>query len=267
MLAMTSRLREFQEVSHASTSKASPASVEKQEHVDALRRRRKRRRARAQALQQHQDSTSSIDVNDPDLDVWTLEATRIASAVASLGLFLTSIRRAYLDLSSASSSSGGSNAYKGKGTGNKSRGDLDLSKGVLEAWKDVKWLSDRERDEVDWQAKTTLKRCMNRVRQLEQAENSKCYEEDLYFKLALWRGASEILVTSVMLPQTDTQRLFTRFLPYLQIIYLASWAYQLYMAINKLNPKSNCMLTDSKLSSTCRVDWQMWGGYSKSSKN
>lgn len=176
---MTSRLREFQEVSQASTSKASSSasfSVEKQERVDALRRRRKRRLARAQALQQQQDSSSStsssIDVNDPDIDVWTLEATRIAGAVASLGLFLSSIRRAYLDLSSASSSSsasGGSHAYKGKGT---SRGDLDLSKGILEAWKDVKWLSDRERDEVDWQAKTTLKRCMSRIRQLEQAEKS-----------------------------------------------------------------------------------------------
>ncbi|KAK9899938.1 hypothetical protein P389DRAFT_5787 [Cystobasidium minutum MCA 4210] len=177
---MTSRLREFQEVSQASTSKASSSasfSVEKQERVDALRRRRKRRLARAQALQQQQDSSSStsssIDVNDPDIDVWTLEATRIAGAVASLGLFLSSIRRAYLDLSSASSSSsasGGSHAYKGKGT---SRGDLDLSKGILEAWKDVKWLSDRERDEVDWQAKTTLKRCMSRIRQLEQAEKNR----------------------------------------------------------------------------------------------
>jgi syntaxin 18 len=148
--------------------------VEKQEHVDALRRRKKRRLARAQALQQQLDSsTPAVDVNDPDIDVWTLEATRIAASIASLGLFLSSIRRAYLDLSSSgASSSNAGHAYKGKGASDKSRGDLDLSKGVLEAWKDVKWLNDRERDEVDWQAKSTLKKCMNRVRQLEQAENS-----------------------------------------------------------------------------------------------
>lgn len=174
---MASRLREIQEVSQASTSRAGSISQEqRQEHVDALRRRRKRRLARAQA-QRHDSSTSIVDVNDPDIDLWTLEATQIAGAVASLGVFLSSIRRAYLDLTSSSSGGGTSQAYKGK---DKNRGKLDLSKGAFEAWKDVKWLNDRERDEVDWQAKTTLKKCMARIRQLEQAENSMCALDALH---------------------------------------------------------------------------------------
>jgi syntaxin 18 len=173
---MTSRLREFQEASTSaapSSQIGSRGTAQKQEQADALRRKRKRRLARAQALQQQPGSyTPLVDANDPDIDAWTLEATRIASIIASLGIFLSSIRRAYLDLSSSASTSGGNHAYKGKGAGDKNRGNPDLSKGAFEAWKDLKWLNDKERDEVDWQAKTTLKKCMNRVRQLEQAEKS-----------------------------------------------------------------------------------------------
>lgn len=199
---MSSRRREFREVSQASTSKNAATSVEKQEHVDALRRRKKRRLARTLALQQQPDSsTSAVDLNDPDIDVWTLEATRIAGAIASLGLFLTSIRRAYLDLSS-SSAGGSSHAYKGKGASDKNRGSLDLSKGAFEAWKDVKWLNDRERDEVDWQAKTTLKKCMNRVRQLELAENSK-------FIVLCLLVMTEAVLRGVLLFQIDMQRQHT----------------------------------------------------------
>lgn len=181
---MSNRLREFQELSQNISTKAGPSTsstAKKQQHIDALRRLRKRRLACAEVASQHNKNESSssssaatLDINDPDIDVWTLEATRIATSIASLGLFLSSIRKAYLDLSSATGSSS-SWGGKGKGRGDKSRGELDLSKGILEAWKDVKWLSDRERDEVDWQAKTTLKRCMGRIKQLEQAEASELH--------------------------------------------------------------------------------------------
>lgn len=234
---MSSRLREFREVSQASTSRNAGASVEKQEHVDALRRRKKRRLARALALQQQPDSsTSAIDVNDPDIDVWTLEATRIAGTVASLGVFLSSIRRAYLDLSSSASSSGGSHAYKGKGASDKNRGNLDLSKGAFEAWKDVKWLNGRERDEVDWQAKTTLKKCMSRVRQLEQAESSEqsCCKYPLVVTDPVY-FSSKLFKTGML-----RQHMLYRYYP--QITYPVFWAYYRILAVHKLKQKSNYML-------------------------
>ena len=74
-----------------------------------------------------------------------------------MATFLSSIRRAYLDLSSSSSSSA-SRSVK-----------VDPSKG-LGAWEGVRWLSDRERDEVDFGVKIALGRSVDRVRQLEAVE-------------------------------------------------------------------------------------------------
>lgn len=48
---------------------------------------------------------------------------------------------------------------------------LDASKG-LAAWEGVRWLSDRERDEVDFGVQVALKRSVDRVRELEAAERS-----------------------------------------------------------------------------------------------
>lgn len=180
---MPNRTQEFLEVCsqqhassssvHASGSSGKPGNAPVSE---ALRKHRKRKREAAAAGGQQQTTT---DVNDPDVDVWTLEATRVAASLRSLSLFLASIRRAYLDLSSSTSATSSSSYYhqhhgKGKGPagGKGARGELDLSKGLLEAWKDVKWLDDRERDEVDWQAKTQLRRCIERLRELETAEKS-----------------------------------------------------------------------------------------------
>lgn len=155
---MPNRSLEFSEAcssrgSSTSSSSSAPPS-------DALRKRRKRKQLAA--------SSESPNVNDPDVDVWTLEATRITTSIKQLSTFLSSIRRAYLDLSHQHQS--GSSLYKGKQ--NAENRDLDLSKGILEAWKDVRWLSDRERDEVDYQAKTMIRTCMARVKELETAEKS-----------------------------------------------------------------------------------------------
>ena len=169
---MPDRTREFREVAEAHASSSSGSSARNNAasanpaRAEALRRIRKRKRA-------HAEAAAAVDTNDPDLDVWTLEAGRVVDSMRSLSTFLSSIRRAYLDLSSSSSSS--HHQYrnsKGKGSAG-GREDLDLSKGLLEAWKDVKWLNDRERDEVDWQAKDMLRKCMERVKALEQAEKSK----------------------------------------------------------------------------------------------
>jgi syntaxin 18 len=152
---MPNRSLEFAEAcsSRGASSSAPPS--------DALRKRRKRKQLAA--------SSESPNVNDPDVDVWTFEATRITTSIKQLSTFLSSIRRAYLDLSHHQQS-GSSSLYKGKQ--NAENRDLDLSKGILEAWKDVRWLSDRERDEVDYQAKTMIRTCMARVKELETAEKS-----------------------------------------------------------------------------------------------
>ena len=163
---MPDRTREFREVLEARQRQASSSisrDAPSPARVDALRRLRKRKRAHAEP----------VNTNDPDLDVWSLEAGRVVDSLRSLALFLSSIRRAYLDLSSSSSSHSQYRNSKGKGPAG-GREDLDLSKGLLEAWKDVKWLNDRERDEVDWQAKDMLRKCMERLKALEQAEKSAC---------------------------------------------------------------------------------------------
>ena len=161
---MPNRTGEFSEacLSHASTSTSttrSPAEAE------ALRKRRKSKR-------NAKLDRDSVDFRDPDTDVWALEASRISLSLQSLANFLASIRRAYLDVSSSSASR---HYNKGKASPSSGfgRGELDLSKGLFEAWRDVKWLNDRERDEVDWQAKTVLRRSMERVRELEAAETSR----------------------------------------------------------------------------------------------
>lgn len=167
---MPDRTREFKEAATASSSSSSSAAAaQTPARTEALRKLRKRKRANEQ----------QIDPNDPDVDVWSFEAARIVDSLRNLTLFLSGIRRAYLDLSSSH------NQYrlsKGKSASGV-REDLDLSKGLLEAWKDVKWLNDRERDEVDWQAKDMLRKCMERLKALEQAEKSMCCSHSSVSKL------------------------------------------------------------------------------------
>ena len=82
-----------------------------------------------------------------------------ASNLRSFAHFLHSIRRAYLDLSAASTHQAASAAPR----------TLDASKG-LAAWEGVKWLSDRERDEIDYGIKVALRKSVDRVRELEGLE-------------------------------------------------------------------------------------------------
>lgn len=166
---MPSRTGEFLEACRerqdASGSRSDPSTSA---IVVARRGRRKRQRAALAQIGQQKDPSTSTPANeseDAELDIWSIEAARISHSLTSLQLFLTSIRRAYLDLNS---SSHGSSNKKGKGGAR----DLDLSKGILEAWRDVRWLNDMERDEVDYQAKVVLRRCIERVKQLETAEKS-----------------------------------------------------------------------------------------------
>jgi syntaxin 18 len=74
---------------------------------------------------------------------------------------LRTIRRAYLDLSASSAGLRGPQSKRPRA--------LDPAQG-LEAWADVRWLTDRERDEVDLQTKAVLRRSMDRIRDLEAVE-------------------------------------------------------------------------------------------------
>lgn len=70
--------------------------------------------------------------------------------------FLQSIRRAYLSLD-------GGSGMRSKST---ERGD----KSALDAWKGVTSLSDKERDEIEFQVKVMVKRCLGRIQELEKGE-------------------------------------------------------------------------------------------------
>lgn len=83
-----------------------------------------------------------------------------ATNLKSFQVFLASIRRAYLDVSSSHASTSAQN---------KQQRTLDPSQG-LQAWQGVKWLSDRERDEIDFGVKVALKKSLEGVRQLEGLE-------------------------------------------------------------------------------------------------
>lgn len=46
----------------------------------------------------------------------------------------------------------------------------DEGKGALELWKGVTSLSDKERDEIEFQVKIMIKRCLGRMKELEKGE-------------------------------------------------------------------------------------------------
>lgn len=81
-----------------------------------------------------------------------------ATNLRSFSNFLTSIRRAYLDLGASSSSHQTTQPRT-----------IDTTKG-LAAWEGVRWLSDRERDEIDFGVKVALRKSVDRVRELEAVE-------------------------------------------------------------------------------------------------
>ncbi|GAA5832251.1 hypothetical protein JCM11251_004295 [Rhodosporidiobolus azoricus] len=90
-------------------------------------------------------------------DAWTRQAEQVAANLRSFNSFLTSIRRAYLDLGSSHHHPSSQPRA------------VDPSKG-LAAWEGVRWLSDRERDEIDFGVKVALRKSVDRVRELEEME-------------------------------------------------------------------------------------------------
>ncbi|KZO98021.1 hypothetical protein CALVIDRAFT_562418 [Calocera viscosa TUFC12733] len=88
------------------------------------------------------------------------EAYAILEHINTLNQMLSSIRHAYLNVDSSSSLGHSRRQTKaeGKGTGKERR------------WEGAKRLTDQERDEIDLQAKVILRRCLDRVKQLELLE-------------------------------------------------------------------------------------------------
>ncbi|BGP21687.1 SNARE protein syntaxin 18/UFE1 [Rhodotorula toruloides] len=99
---------------------------------------------------------------DGQEDAWTRQAEQVATNLRSFSNFLASIRRAYLDLGSSSHPS----------SRNPPQRNLDPSKG-LAAWEGVRWLTDRERDEIDFAVKVALRKSVDRVRELEALEKAR----------------------------------------------------------------------------------------------
>lgn len=92
---------------------------------------------------------------------WLQTAQVTAETLHSLSVFLHGIRKAYLDV--------GSSSMRGRKSATRA---LDFSQGLLgintAEWK---WMSDRERDEVDLQVKGILRATLAKIKQLEQVEH------------------------------------------------------------------------------------------------
>lgn len=104
--------------------------------------------------------------NDAAYDLFTKEAYRIHEHIDSLRRFLLSIRRAYLNTDARQSlrkraGAAATTAPKASGL----EGSLFALFGT-----DIGTLTDNERDEIDFQAKVIIRRCMDRIKELEHAE-------------------------------------------------------------------------------------------------
>lgn len=105
---------------------------------------------------------SHRDVRQPK-DEWMREAYRLTSSISSLEKFLASIRKAYLSNTSGSSYSISSNI------------PTSLSKDAdpsidLAAWANIKTMTERDRDAVDFEARVIIKQCLEYVKQMEEVE-------------------------------------------------------------------------------------------------
>ncbi|KAF7730448.1 hypothetical protein EC973_002255 [Apophysomyces ossiformis] len=132
-----------------------------------------------------------------DYDLFIKEAHRIYQHIASLKRFLLSIRRAYL--------SSDSKALRRNRTKQKQSGDTVInstSSSSLFALfpTDITFLTDNERDEIDFQAKMIIQRCMDRIEELEEAEKLRQAKEAAKpaSRLASFFG-------NIMLPSTSVE--------------------------------------------------------------
>ncbi|KAK4055213.1 hypothetical protein OIV83_000493 [Microbotryomycetes sp. JL201] len=130
----------------------------------------------ANSVKKHRQQLARQRPNSDEPDAWTRQAEQIATNLRSFAQFLHSIRRAYLDLNASSSAQQQQQQQQAQHAGSAhthaNQRQLDPAKG-LQAWEGVKWLSDRERDEIDYGVKVALRKSVERVRQLEGLEKAR----------------------------------------------------------------------------------------------
>lgn len=81
--------------------------------------------------------------------------------IASLFMFLSMIRRPYLDM-------------KSKGRRNDTQEEREHGDDAFARWQGASSLTESERDEVDFQVKLVIKQCLGRVHELERGEQRMC---------------------------------------------------------------------------------------------
>ncbi|KAI8150401.1 hypothetical protein BJV82DRAFT_503915 [Fennellomyces sp. T-0311] len=108
----------------------------------------------------HRQAPPKKQRRDKRYDVFTKEAYRINEHIVSLNRFLLTIRRAYLSTSES----------RPRFTPPKKSSNDSASSLFALFPSDMESLTDNERDEIDFQAKVIIRRCMDRIKELEHAE-------------------------------------------------------------------------------------------------
>lgn len=109
-------------------------------------------------------------------DKWTVEARKILQSIVNLNSFLKSIRRAYLDISNASikqSSSSKRAASRYDTASIDSMGSAGGEKSPFNMWSKLKYLTDKERDEIDLTAKGMIRQLMQNIDMLKAADQGR----------------------------------------------------------------------------------------------
>lgn len=116
--------------------------------------------------------TPSSSSNTPPhkvVDHWTLQAQQVATNLRSFETFLLSIRSAYLDLSGIGNNSSNTQSQSIRLNDND---DDDSNLDLFQQWKRVRYLNDKERDEIDYSVKIAIRKSFEKVRKLEELEKS-----------------------------------------------------------------------------------------------
>lgn len=80
---------------------------------------------------------------------------------------LANIRRPYLDVHARRPPI---TRQDSASTSRSKEGDADPTRGLEDMWKDVKYLSNEERDQIDLQVRMILAKCAQKVRDMEELE-------------------------------------------------------------------------------------------------
>ncbi|KAI8370584.1 uncharacterized protein BYT42DRAFT_582943 [Radiomyces spectabilis] len=129
-------------------------------------------------------------VHENSYDLFAKEAYRIYQHIDSLRRFLLSIRRPYLSTDTRH--------IQRKRAKRVVKPHVTDEEGSLFAIfpTDIQFLTDRERDEIDFQAKLIIRRCMDRVKELEEAEKLRQQKEAQLPANRLAHFLSSVLISS-----------------------------------------------------------------------